>query len=271
MEELLNKLKELGFNSYEARVYLSLLKHHPATGYEVSKESGVPQARAYDTLKTLENRQIVVSTGTKPITYIPINPNDLLDRTEKTFLSSLEYLKDNLPTIAPDYVEPILIIRGTKGIIDYAADIINSAEEEIFLEIWHEDIEMIKTELLNAHNRGIKVKIVGYDDLNINFGTVYQHSLGQKIQQELGGRWLVLCVDNKHGVAGSISETAKVPQAVCTRHPAIVLIMKEVIVHDIYLIEVETHLKDEMEKVFGQNMVKLREKVLGKNFSLSMH
>ena len=271
MEELLNKLKELGFNSYEAKVYLSLLKHHPATGYEVSKESGVPQARAYDTLKTLENRQVVVSTGTKPITYIPINPNDLLDRSEKSFISSLEFLRDNLPSIAPDYVEPILIIRGTKGIVEYAADIINSAEEEIFLEIWNEDVELLKTHLQNAYQRGVDIKIVGYDNLNIDFGVVYQHALGPEIQQQLGGRWVVLSVDNKHGVAGTISETDKVPQAVCTRHPAIVLIMKEVIVHDIYLLEVESQLKDEMNKVFGVNMIKLRKKVLGKNFSLSTH
>ena len=51
MENLLNHLKELGFNTYESKVYIALLKHHPATGYEVSKDSGVPQARAYDTLK----------------------------------------------------------------------------------------------------------------------------------------------------------------------------------------------------------------------------
>ena len=75
-------------------------------------------------------------------------------------------------------------------------------------------------------------------------------NLGQKIEKELGGRWLILTIDNKHGVAGTVSDVDKVPQAVCTRHPGIVLIMKEVIVHDIYLLEVEKHLGEEMKKVF---------------------
>lgn len=185
MEELLSKLKELGFNTYEAKVYLSLLKYHPATGYEVSKESGVPQARAYDTLKVLESRKIVVSTGGKPVTYVPISPEELLDRCEKGYLSSLDYLREHLPNIAADYVEPVLNIRGTKNIFEYATDIINSSEKEIFIEIWHQDIEILKESLEKASDRGVSIHIVGYDNVNVSFGTVYQHGLGSKIEKEL--------------------------------------------------------------------------------------
>lgn len=271
MENLLNKLKDLGFNTYEAKVYLSLLKHHPATGYEVSKDSGVPQARAYDTLKVLESKKVVVSTGNKPVTYIPISSDELIERCEQSYLASLDYLRENLPSIAPDYVEPILNIRGSKGIFEHATDIISSAKKEIFLEIWSEDVEVLKEPLAKAHKRGVDIKIVGYDDVELSFGIVYQHGLGQKIEKELGGRWLILAVDNKHGIAGTVSDIEQTPQAACTRHPGIVLIMKEVVVHDIYLLEVEKHLGDKMKEVFGENMIKLREKVLGKNFSLSMH
>lgn len=37
MADLVEKLKEIGFNTYEAKVYIALLKKYPATGYEVSK------------------------------------------------------------------------------------------------------------------------------------------------------------------------------------------------------------------------------------------
>jgi sugar-specific transcriptional regulator TrmB len=271
MEELLNKLKDLGFNTYEAKVYLSLLRHHPATGYEVSKESGVPQARAYDTLKVLESRKVVVPTGNKPVTYIPINPDELLDRCEKSYLSSLDFLRTNLPNIAPDFVEPVLNIRGSKGIFEYAVDIITSAQQEVFLELWREDIELLKPHLLDAHKKGVDIKIVAYDNIELEFGTIYQHALGKKIEEELGGRWIIMSVDNSHGIAGTVSDNNTVPQAVCTRHPGIVLIIKEVVVHDIYLLEVEKHLGKEMTDIFGENLIKLREKVLGKNFSLSFH
>ena len=44
MADLVEKLKEIGFNSYEAKVYIALLKKFPATGYEVSKLANIPQA-----------------------------------------------------------------------------------------------------------------------------------------------------------------------------------------------------------------------------------
>ena len=48
MADLVEKLKDIGFNSYEAKVYIALLKKHPATGYEISKIANIPQARTYD-------------------------------------------------------------------------------------------------------------------------------------------------------------------------------------------------------------------------------
>lgn len=83
MDEIIENLKELGFNSYEAKVYLALLKKYPVTGYEVSKMSGVPQSRAYDTLKSLEKDKIVVANNSKPVTYTPIKPSELTQRLKR--------------------------------------------------------------------------------------------------------------------------------------------------------------------------------------------
>lgn len=271
MEDLLDRLKELGFNTYEAKVYLSLLKHNPATGYEVSKESGVPQARAYDTLKVLENRQIVVTTGTKPVTYIPITPHELLNRCERSFKSSLEYLKQNLPTISDDFVEPVLNLRGSQAILDNVIELINSAKKEIFLEIWNEDVKKLKEALKNAHDRGVDIKVVGYNNVKLDFGLIYQHGLGRTIETALGGRWLILAVDNAEGIVGTVSESEKIPQAVWTRNPGIVLIIKEVIVHDIFLLDVENELGEALSKVYGNDLLKLREKILGHDFKFSAH
>lgn len=271
MEDLLNRLKELGFNTYEAKVYLSLLKHNPATGYEVSKESGVPQARAYDTLKVLENRQIVVATGTKPVTYVPITPNELLNRSERSFKSSLEYLKDNLPSVTEDFVEPILNLRGSQTILNRIIELINNAKKEIFLEIWNEDVKKLKEPLKNAHKRGVEIKIVGYNNVKLDFGMVYQHGLARTIESSLGGRWVILSVDNLEGIVGTISDGGKTPQAIWTRNKGIVLIIKEVIVHDIFLLDVENQLGEALSEVYGKDLIKLREKILGKDFTFSAH
>ena len=65
MDKLIENLKEVGLNTYEAKVYLALLKKFPATGYEVSKLADIPQSRTYDTLKILTNKQIVTATTDK--------------------------------------------------------------------------------------------------------------------------------------------------------------------------------------------------------------
>ncbi|MEI7473319.1 MAG: TrmB family transcriptional regulator [bacterium] len=270
MDDILSHLKELGFNSYEAKVYVALLKHNPATGYEVSKESGVPQARAYDTLKSLETRQVVVATGAKPATYVPIPHDELLTRCERAFNSSVSFLRDNLSNLSENVVQPILNLNGEKNIYKKAIEMIEHAQSEIFLELWHEDLPYLEKPLKEAYDRGVDIKVVGYNDVTLDFGLVYQHGLGRTIENSLGGRWVVITVDDKEGITGVISSIKGAPQAVWTKNPGIVLVMKEVIIHDMFLLDVEQTLGDELTKAYGKDLLSLREKVLGKDFAFSI-
>ena len=116
MADLIEKLKEIGFNTYEAKVYVALLKKHPATGYEVTKLANIPQARTYDTLKALEEKNVVASTNTKPTTYTPIKPKQLLSSYQKKMNSTINYLEKHLPEVKENYNEPIVTITGQQNI-----------------------------------------------------------------------------------------------------------------------------------------------------------
>ena len=83
MDEIIEKLKEIGLNEYQSKVYVALLKKFPATGYEVSKLANIPQSRTYDTLKNLETMHIVIPSNTKPVTYTPIKPKELTKRYKR--------------------------------------------------------------------------------------------------------------------------------------------------------------------------------------------
>ena len=104
MDNLIEKLKELGFNSYEAKVYLALLKKYPATGYEVSQLSDVPQSRAYDALKSLEVEGVVLSSNDKPQKYTPISPKELTQRFKRRMNSTIDFLekKPFFSSLVPD-------------------------------------------------------------------------------------------------------------------------------------------------------------------------
>jgi sugar-specific transcriptional regulator TrmB len=270
-ENLIDKLKELGFNTYEAKVYLSLLKHHPATGYEISKESGVPQARAYDTLKALENSNVVVAIGSKPVTYTPIPPDDLLDRWERSFKGSINYLRDALPSLSSETVEPVINLRGEDSIFKHALEMIHHAQRSVFLELWREDAERFYPVLKEAQTRGVDLRIVGYDQCELDGIEVYQHGLARAIEKSLGGRWLILSVDDKEGLMGTVSMQDRLPQAVVTRNPGIVVIIKELIVHDIFLLDVEETLSDEIQRVYGKDLILLRRKILGDEIGVGAH
>ena len=160
MADLVEKLKEIGFNTYEAKVYIALLKKYPATGYEVTKLANIPQARTYDTLKALEEKKVVVTSNTKPVTYTPIKPKQLISSYQKKVNSTINYLEKHLPEVKEDYNEPVINISGKQNIQSKILEVIQNAKREIYLEIWSQDYKLFEQELLNAYNRNVFIQIV---------------------------------------------------------------------------------------------------------------
>lgn len=272
MDDVIEHLKELGLNTYEAKVYLGLLKKYPATGYEVSKISDVPQARAYDTLKTLEKQKIVVATNTKPVTYTPIKPTELTKRYKRKINSTIDYLDKNLPNVKEDYTEPILSITGSASIKEKVIEIIQNANSEIYMEVWSHDFKFFEPYLFEAYNRGVEIKIVGYDNFNSNFGLIFEHGSAKEIEHSLGGRMIILVADNTEGIIGNSSSILNENlHVVWTKNPGVVFLIKEFIVHDMYLIDVENNLSEQMKAVYGKGLKTLRDKVLGMNSPVRIH
>ncbi len=273
MADLIEKLKEIGFNSYEAKVYIALLKKYPATGYEVTKLAGIPQSRTYDTLKVLEEKNIVVATNTKPTSYIPIKPKNLLSGYQKKINTTLSYLEKHLPQVKDNYNEPIITITEKQNIENKIFEIIQNAKREIYLEIWSQDFKIYEQELLNAYNRNVEIRIVGYDNFHSKFGLVYEHAFAKDIELSLGGRMLALAVDDNVGVIGKVSTLNENNDIniIWTQNRGIAFIIKEFIVHDMYLIDVEENLIEQMKYIYGRGFKRLKDKILGTNSLYRIH
>ena len=274
MAELVEKLKEIGFNTYEAKVYLALLKKYPASGYEVAKLANVPQSSTYDTLKALENKNVVVATNTKPITYTPIKPKQLTSKFLKKVNSTVNYLDKHLPQVKEDYNEPIITITDKQNIYEKIIEVIQNAKREIYIEIWSQDYKIIEQELLNAYNRNVEIRIVGYDNFQTRFGQVFEHAFAKDIEFSLGGRMIILAVDDNEGIVGKISSIRNNPNdmnIIWTKNKSIVFIIKEFIVHDMYLIDVEENLVEQMKYIYGKGFKRLKDKVLGSNSTYLIH
>ncbi len=263
MDDIIESLKELGLNSYEAKVYLALLKKYPATGYEVAKLADIPQARAYDTLKALENDHMVTSSNTKPVAYIPINPKELTKRFRRKYSSTLDFLDKKLPHVKEDYFEPVLSLFGEFSINSKISECIKSAKREIFIEIWSHDFKYFEEDLRDAYNRGVDIKIVGYDNFNSPFGTVFSHSNGREIEHSIGSRMLFMAVDNSEGIFGKIEPVNHSdPVLLWTKNLDVVFLIKEFIVHDMCLIDISEKFPEQLKYFYGAGLKKLKDKIL---------
>ena len=258
MADLVEKLKEIGFNSYEAKVYIALLKKSPATGYEVSKLANIPQARTYDTLKVLEQKNVVATNNTKPVLYTPIKPKQILSSYQKKMTSTLNYLEKHLPEVKENYNEPIITINGKQNIHNKIIEIIQRAKREIYMEVWSQDYKIFEQELLNAYNRNVEIRLVGYDNFSSRFGMVFQHAFAKDIEMSLGGRMIIIASDDSEGVVGRLSSFKN-------EEPELNIIYTQ------NKSDVEENLVEQMKYIYGKGFKRLKDKVLGVNSSYIIH
>lgn len=77
LKELLIKI---GLNAYEAQAYLTLLHYTGLAAKELSKVSGIPQPRVYDTMASLERKGFAYSQPGKGTRFFAVEPGQALSR-----------------------------------------------------------------------------------------------------------------------------------------------------------------------------------------------
>lgn len=256
MDGIIEKLKELGFNSYEAKVYLALLKKYPATGYEISQVSDIPQSRAYDALKSLVAESIVFSTNEKPQKYSPISPKELTQRFKRRINSTIDFLEKKLPQVKEDYNEPIHMVVGYEKIIAKVKEVINNTQKSLYLEIWSGDYKQIEGALSDAYDRGVDIKIVGFDNFKSMYGLVYRHDGAKEIEYLNGSRMINVLADNVESLFGRIEK-----QVVWTKNNDIAYLIKEFVTHEMFLLDVYERFPEQLRYFYGAGFKKLKDKI----------
>lgn len=264
MDEIITKLKEIGLNEYQSKVYVALLKKYPATGYEISKIANIPQSRTYDTLKSLESLHIAISSGTNPVTYTPIKPKELTKRYKRKIDSAIEFLDKKLPDVKEEtYTEPILTVSGKTKILEKAIELIQSAKKNVYISIFAQDFKHLEQYLLDAYNRGLDVKIVKYDNFICNFGRTFVHLGIPLLEHYKIGKFIFLTVDNDEGLFGiTDNQKNENPEVTWTKNPEIVFLIKAFMVHDMYLIDIGENFPEQLRYFYGAGLKKLRDKIL---------
>jgi HTH-type transcriptional regulator, sugar sensing transcriptional regulator len=260
-ETIFETLKNLNFTEYEAKAYLSLLEESPLTGYAVAKNSGVPRSKIYEVLDSLAIRgDILVSPGNTP-QYTPVPAKELIKNRRMEAEQNFELAEKSLAEFeqSANDRENIWNIMGRIEILQKVKDCIASSKTRILLEVWEEEYEELESELRQAVNRGVNVTIIAYGEIVSDFANLYLHYMGHEITEEYGGRWIVISADDSEVVAGIVS-LGKDSRAAWTRHVGLVMPITEVMIHDLYLMEIMKKHRKPLEESFGENLVNLRRK-----------
>ncbi|MBU2496901.1 MAG: hypothetical protein KJ767_02485 [Nanoarchaeota archaeon] len=181
-EELLNQLRRIfNLNLYEVRIWTALLSRGVSTAGELSDIGNVPRSRTYDILESLEKRGFVIMKLGKPIKFIALKPEEVIERSKKNVheeakdrVDKLEKLKgsDMLKDITAlhqqgiKYFEPTDFsgaLRGRNNLYNHLDSLVRNAENDISIVTTEEGLgrkfESLKASLKKAKSRGIKVRI----------------------------------------------------------------------------------------------------------------
>ena len=139
-DQLIESLRQIGLNRYEASVYLGLVTDQTARVAEISRRTSVPQPKVYQALEALVEKGFC-SVGPDAVNkYRPIPPRVALEGT----IAKLKRLENDAHALADElevlrlsgqgqelWSPPIEIVKGTRQIITLLVDRIRSATEEI--------------------------------------------------------------------------------------------------------------------------------------------
>lgn len=257
---LIEEMKQLGLNQYEAKAYLKLLEEWPVNGYSLSKNSGVPRSRIYEVLDGLIKKQLAFEKNIDDSTvYYPLEPELLVKKLKKNYESIINHVKEETVRIFERNKETFdnKIISGRKNIFEYIGLVIENANHRIDISLWGEEYNDLELSFQTALKNGVLVKGIYFGHDNI-FDKVLTHRRIETYLKEKDERYIIVIIDNKEAITGIISRGEE-SQVTWTNDPGVIDIMKDYIVHDIMINTYSNSLTDEERKKYELEMDKVRE------------
>ena len=176
-----SQLRDLGLNSYESKLWTALLSRGAATAGELSDIANVPRSRAYDVLESLEKKGFLVMKIGKPIKYLAVDPEHVLERVRKRIiedanlqaqiisklegsdmLNELKLLhKSGIKRVNP--LDFSGVFKGRKNTQNYVERAIKSARKQVIVQTTisglSREMDAFKSAFKKAKENGVKVMV----------------------------------------------------------------------------------------------------------------
>lgn len=273
MDAIVERLRQVGFSLYEARLYAALLRHGPQNGNELSRNSGVPSSKVYATVEKLvaegSVQRIASAGGTR---FVALPPDELVDRLRRRFNDPLDYLAEKLPPLA-DRVEDeaFLSVSGESTILESARRLVSAAQEELNISLWEPELDGLRTNIAEAAQRGVRIFGMLYSaTADEPEGTWLRHSYEEIVGNRVGGRMLTLVADGAEAIVARLRDHGGA-EGVRTRNPVLTLIVSEYLHHDLVLQRAQIDLGFEEWDRWWLADPELRGQILGRALNRNAH
>ncbi len=191
-DEFLSRLRKIfDLNLYEVKVWAALLSRGTSTAGELSSISDVPRSRTYDILESLEKKGFIVMKLGKPIKFVALKPEEVIERVKKNLVRHAKEKTQRLETLKSDevlielntlftkgvkFVEPSDLsgsLKGRQNLYNHLDMMIRDAEKTITIittaEGLNRKFEALMPSLEKCKKRGVKIRIAApIDNNNMN-------------------------------------------------------------------------------------------------------
>lgn len=181
-EEFLSRLRKIfDLNLYEVKVWTALLSRGTSTAGELSSISDVPRSRTYDILESLEKKGFIIMKLGKPIKFIALKPEEVIERVKKNLLINAKEKSKRLEKLKGDdvlseltglfsdgikYIESTDLsgaLKGRQNIYNHLDMLIREAQTTITLVTTADGLsrklEILLPSLEKAKKRGVTIRI----------------------------------------------------------------------------------------------------------------
>jgi sugar-specific transcriptional regulator TrmB len=256
-KEIVQTLEKLGLSSYEAKAYLAILSEPPLTGYKLSKVSGVPRSRIYETIEKLAAKGLVLTQAGETSLVKPVSFESFLDRVDNENRQNMDLLRKALSQIKkPAEDEGIWSISGRDQVIEATNQLISQSKKHIYIEGFGSDFLLFKDALSKAEERKVPIFGVYCGDVKIDIGNLSPHpgEVCSSCQD------IALSVDSEQALVG-YTYPADHARVALSKNPGLIYIIEQYVKHEVFISRifnmVDKEISDKLNKAYKQMINKL--------------
>lgn len=226
---LVDALLAYGLNEYEARAYLALLQHGPAVAGDISRRSGIPRPRVYDTLQRLIESSLVAENGGTPRSYSPLPLDDFLTRMSSQFRRRQEILREGLAASTSDNRnDGVFHVHDELPILSQCEDLIDAARRRLLVSASGIELMALSRPLRGARERGVAIEGTMFGAGELPEGITLAEGAAGDNRTSQGGRRLAINRDDEETLIAEIGGANR-PYGVRSRNCLLVDLSRPVV------------------------------------------